>query len=172
MALVLTRGRSRAAQAQETQAKVAQTQKATEKIESYLAIDPDESGSRVRADQTGGPQAGGRPAGPDQARSAARSPRTWGFSFPPIRIRDQLRLEPNQYLVKIKGVETGRGEVMPGYCLAIDNGTAVGSLPGVETREPAFGLKAYWITDENRGLRRTAQLHGGAGLLGAGDPPD
>ena len=149
VAYLLTRGRTRAAQAQETQAKVAQTQKTTEKIESFLAIDPMSLEVGYGLIKLVDRKQGGDLL--DRISSIRRQiAQDLGLLVPPIRIRDQLRLEPNQYVVKIKGVETGRGEIMPGYCLAIDNGAASGSLPGVETREPAFGLKAYWITDQNK----------------------
>ena len=73
-----------------------------------------------------------------------------GIVVPPIRVRDHLRLEPNQYLVKLRGVEVARGECMPGYLLAINNGMVGSPLPGIETTEPAFGLPALWISEEQR----------------------
>jgi flagellar biosynthesis protein FlhA len=149
MALVLTRGRTKAAAVQETQAKAAQTQKSSEKIESFLAIDPMSLEVGYGLIKLVDRKQGGDLL--DRISSIRRQiAQDLGLLVPPIRIRDQLRLEPNQYVVKIKGVEAGRGEVMPGYSLAIDNGAASGSLPGIETREPAFGLKAYWIVEEHK----------------------
>ncbi len=71
-----------------------------------------------------------------------------GIVVPPIRVRDHLRLEPNQYVVKVRGVEVARGECMPGYLLAINNGMVTAPIAGIETLEPAFGLPALWISEE------------------------
>jgi len=71
-----------------------------------------------------------------------------GFILPPIRIRDNMQLGPNEYRVKIKGAVVARGEAMPGKLMAMDSGIATGPLPagsGVATKEPAFGLDAWWI---------------------------
>ncbi len=73
-----------------------------------------------------------------------------GIIVPPIRVRDHLRLEPNQYLIKLKGVEVARGECMPGYLLAIDNGMVSSPIVGIDTREPAFGLPALWIAENQK----------------------
>jgi flagellar biosynthesis protein FlhA len=73
-----------------------------------------------------------------------------GIIVPPIRVRDHLRLEPNRYTVKLKGVQVATGEAMPGYFLAIDNGTVSDPMVGHETTEPAFGLPALWISDSQR----------------------
>lgn len=69
-----------------------------------------------------------------------------GIIVPPIRIRDNIQLKSSEYVVKIKGVEVGRGELMSGCYLAMDPGTVSRKIHGVETREPAFGLPALWIT--------------------------
>ncbi len=73
-----------------------------------------------------------------------------GIIVPPIRVRDHLKLEPNQYVIKLRGVQVARGECMPGYLLAIDNGMVGGPVPGIETTEPAFGLPARWIAEEQK----------------------
>ncbi|NLX13229.1 MAG: flagellar biosynthesis protein FlhA [Phycisphaerales bacterium] len=73
-----------------------------------------------------------------------------GIIVPPIRVRDHLKLEPNQYVIKLRGVQVARGECMPGYLLAIDNGMVGGSVAGIETTEPAFGLPARWIAEEQK----------------------
>ncbi len=77
-----------------------------------------------------------------------------GVIVPPIRIRDNMQLEPNRYRVKIRGMDVADGEIMPGQLLAIDSGLATEPAGGAETVDPAFGLKAYWI-DEN--VRATAE---------------
>ena len=70
---------------------------------------------------------------------------------PPIRIRDNMQLAPNQYLIKIRGAEIARAEAYPGQFLAMDTGVASGKIEGLETTEPAFGLPAVWISSAARG---------------------
>jgi flagellar biosynthesis protein FlhA len=68
-----------------------------------------------------------------------------GLVMPPVRIRDNMQLGPNEYHIKIRGNAVGRGSVYPGQYLAMDSGLAGEGLPGTKTREPAFGLEAVWI---------------------------
>lgn len=68
-----------------------------------------------------------------------------GFILPPVRIRDNMQLGPNEYRVKIKGAVIATGETMPGKMLAMDSGIASGRIEGQPTKEPAFGLDAWWI---------------------------
>ncbi len=73
-----------------------------------------------------------------------------GVIVPPIRIRDNILLKPAQYVVRIKGVEIGQGELMTGCYLAMDPGTVSRRINGIQTREPAFGLPALWITETQK----------------------
>jgi flagellar biosynthesis protein FlhA len=73
-----------------------------------------------------------------------------GIILPAIRIRDNMQLSPNQYIIKIKGVEVAGGELMPHYYLAMDAGTVTEKISGISTKEPAFGLPALWISAEQR----------------------
>lgn len=73
-----------------------------------------------------------------------------GIILPPIRIRDNMQLAPNQYVIKIKGVEVGGGELMPSHYLAMDAGGVTEKVEGISTREPAFGLPAVWISENQR----------------------
>lgn len=73
-----------------------------------------------------------------------------GIVLPPIRIRDNMQLSPNQYLIKIKGVEVGEGELLTDNYLAMDAGAVVEKIDGIPTKEPAFGLPALWITENQR----------------------
>ncbi len=73
-----------------------------------------------------------------------------GFILPPVRIRDNMQLSPNEYRIKIKSAIIGRGETIPGKLLAMDAGIATAPIPGgaaaaLPTKEPAFGLDAWWI---------------------------
>jgi flagellar biosynthesis protein FlhA len=80
-----------------------------------------------------------------------------GFLAPPVHIRDNLELKPTAYRITLKGVEVGSGEAMNGQFLAIDPGMASGTLPGLVTTDPAFGLPAVWI---DAGLKDDAQSMG------------
>jgi flagellar biosynthesis protein FlhA len=73
-----------------------------------------------------------------------------GLVVPPVRIRDNANVEPNQYAVLLRGQEIARGTIVPDQLLAIDSGLASEPLGGVDTREPAFGLKAWWIPPDQR----------------------
>ena len=73
-----------------------------------------------------------------------------GIIVPPIRIRDNIQLGANDYVIKIRGVEITNGEVMIGQFLAMNPGTATEKLEGKETIEPAFGLPAYWISETQK----------------------
>jgi len=74
-----------------------------------------------------------------------------GIIVPPVRIRDNIQLGPNDYAIKIKGQTVARGETYPEQFLAMDNGATAGAIPGAhQTIEPAFGLPAYWITEPQR----------------------
>jgi len=73
-----------------------------------------------------------------------------GILVPPIRIRDNIQLKPNEYLIKIRGDEVARGELMIGRYMALNPGTAEEEVEGIETTEPAFGLEAKWISESQR----------------------
>lgn len=76
---------------------------------------------------------------------------TMGFVVPPIHIRDNLQLRPNEYAIMLKGVEVAKADVLPGHLLAIDPGTGQkGVVQGIATKEPAFGLPALWIPEAGR----------------------
>jgi flagellar biosynthesis protein FlhA len=80
-----------------------------------------------------------------------------GFVMPSVRILDNMQLQANQYVIRIKEVEAGRGEVMPGHFMVMDpNGQQI-DLPGVHGTEPTFGLPATWI---DASLREQAQFKG------------
>ncbi len=80
-----------------------------------------------------------------------------GFLAPPVHIRDNLELKPSAYRITLKGVEVGNGEAFNGQYLAINPGMASGTLPGLVTTDPAFGLPATWV---DAGMRDEAQSMG------------
>ena len=73
-----------------------------------------------------------------------------GILIPPIRIRDNIQLKPNEYVIMIKGVDTARGELMLGRYLALNPGIADKEVEGTRVIEPAFGLPAVWINEKER----------------------
>lgn len=74
-----------------------------------------------------------------------------GIVIPVIRIRDNLRLTPQAYRVKIRGEEVAKGELMMDRFLAIPSGEVDKSIRGIQTVEPAFGLPAFWISETEKG---------------------
>ncbi|MFZ4574079.1 MAG: flagellar biosynthesis protein FlhA [Phycisphaerales bacterium] len=68
-----------------------------------------------------------------------------GLVMPPVRIRDNLQLGSDEYRIKIRGNPIATGQTRPGMMLAMDSGIASGPVDGEPTREPAFGLAAWWI---------------------------
>jgi flagellar biosynthesis protein FlhA len=75
-----------------------------------------------------------------------------GILVPAIRIRDDIRLPANEYVIKLRGAEIARGEVMPRFLLALDTGRVVspGSIDGIDTLDPSFGMPARWIATSRR----------------------
>lgn len=73
-----------------------------------------------------------------------------GIILPPVRVRDNLNLEPEEYVIKIRGNEVGRNTLQPGMLLAMNPGTATGEISGIHVTEPVFGLPAVWISYAER----------------------
>jgi len=80
-----------------------------------------------------------------------------GLVIPVVRIRDNIQLNPNEYRIKIKGNEVGRGEVLLDHYLAMSPGEEDPGIEGIDTVEPAFGIKAKWITEE---MKSRAEMSG------------
>ncbi len=74
----------------------------------------------------------------------------WGIILPSVRIKDNLELKPGGYSIKLKGLEIAKGELMPDHMMAMDPGTVIEQMEGIETKEPVFGLPAIWITDDRK----------------------
>lgn len=75
---------------------------------------------------------------------------TSGFIVPPVHIKDNLQLNPNQYTISLKGAVVASAEMMPGSYMAMDPGLVTETVKGLPTREPAFDLPALWITEDKR----------------------
>jgi len=80
-----------------------------------------------------------------------------GIIVPPLHIKDNLNLKPNEYVFLIKGIEVARYETMPNKLLAMNPGNVTENIPGIVTKEPAFNLPALWIDE---GLKQKAQMAG------------
>ncbi|EFP6608179.1 flagellar biosynthesis protein FlhA [Campylobacter jejuni] len=94
----------------------------------------------------------------ERIRSMRRSiAESLGFLMPKIRIRDNLRLKPNEYSFKLKGVSIASAEIYPDKYLAMDSGFITEEIEGIATKEPAFNSDALWI-DAN--LKDEATLNG------------
>ena len=78
-----------------------------------------------------------------------------GFLVQPVHIRDNLDLQPNVYRLSLLGVPMGEAEVQPGRDLAINPGTVYGEVVGTPTKDPAFGLDAFWIEPAQRDHAQT-----------------
>ena len=78
-----------------------------------------------------------------------------GYLVQPVRIRDSLTLDPDSYRILVNGVVRAKGEVKAGQELAISPGQVYGSLDGIPTKDPAFGLDAVWIDPSQRDYART-----------------
>ena len=80
-----------------------------------------------------------------------------GFVIPSIRFHDSSALGTNQYVVKIKGEEVARGEILVDYYLALEPANPTGEIDGIETVEPAYGIPSRWILPENKEM---AEIYG------------
>jgi flagellar biosynthesis protein FlhA len=130
--------------------------KAPEKVEDYLHVDPMELeigyGLIPLVDSTQGGDL------LDRITLIRRQlAQELGIIIPPIRIRDNIQLKPNEYRIKIRTFMVGKGELMSGAYLAMDPGTVTKKIRGIETTEPAFGLPALWITESQK---ESAELAG------------
>lgn len=80
-----------------------------------------------------------------------------GFVIPSIRLRDASMLGTNQYVIKIRGEEVARGEILLDYYLALEPSSPAGEIEGIETIEPAYGIPSRWILPENKEM---AEIYG------------
>lgn len=80
-----------------------------------------------------------------------------GFVFPSIRLHDAASLGTNEYVIRIRGEEVARGEILVDYYLALEPANPLGEIDGIETIEPAYGIPSRWILPENREM---AEVYG------------
>ncbi|MBW8270704.1 flagellar biosynthesis protein FlhA [Caldovatus aquaticus] len=112
--------------------------------------------------------AGEAPRLTEQIRGLRRSiAQEMGFVLPAVRIQDNLQLDPDTYVIRVKEIEAGRGRLRPPLHLAIDPAGGVPPLPGERVTEPTFGLPALWIEESRRdeALARGCTVVDAAGVL-------
>ena len=80
-----------------------------------------------------------------------------GMVVPSVRLRDNGYLNPNEYVISIKGEEVAKGEILSEYYLALDPGNLTGEVDGIETIEPAYGIPSRWIKEDKKEL---AEMYG------------
>mgnify|MGYP004657086677 FL=1 len=73
-----------------------------------------------------------------------------GMVFPSIRMRDNQHINPNQYVIKIKGEVVAQNEILVDHYLALDSGNVTKEIDGIDTIEPAFGIPAKWISEDKK----------------------
>ncbi len=155
MSRMLTQAETRKKSLDETQAKE-QKKPTEERIEDYLAVDPMEVEVGVGLIRLADPKRGGDLLERIQ-RVRQGIAAEIGVIMPKIRIRDNMRLDPNEYRIKIADMPVAQDRLEPGYLLAIDSGMTTGKVDGIDTKDPAFGTDAKWILPS---LQENAELLG------------
>ncbi len=143
LALLLTRRQNEAA-ALEVQQAAAPAKPRDERVEDYLAVDPMEIEIGSSLIRLADPKRGGDLLERIQRARQAMAGEI-GLIMPKVRIRDNLRLGPRHYRIKIADLPVAEGELQPAMLLAVDAGHSSGNISGLATREPAFGMPATWI---------------------------
>jgi flagellar biosynthesis protein FlhA len=73
-----------------------------------------------------------------------------GVVFPSVHMQHNAEINPNQYVIKLKGEDVARGEILADHYLALDNGDVTAPVDGIDTIEPAFGIPARWISEDKK----------------------
>ena len=156
LALMLSGRQQKEREETERATKAEEEKPPEERVEDYLSVDPMEFSIGVGLIRLADPKRGGdlleRIKGVRQMVA-----QDIGIVMPKVRIRDDMRLEQNQYCLKIADMPVADGLVYPEMLLAMDSGVTTGKVPGIETREPAFNTPATWIDPTTRSQ---AELHG------------
>ncbi len=133
----------------EAEAAAAPAEKKDEKVESYLQVDPIEVEIGYGLISMVDEEAGG-----DLFQRITNLRKQialeLGLIVPPIRVRDNLQLQPSHYVVKIRGVQVASGELYMDRYLAMSPSMKEGDLPGIVVTDPTFGLSAVWIEKSQR----------------------
>lgn len=149
LAISIQRRRKEEVAASDAKAKAAEKKPPDERIEDYLNVDPMEIEIGVGLIRLADPKRGGDLLERVQ-RVRQNVAADVGILMPKVRIRDNMRLEQNTYRIKVGDCPVAEATVNPAMMLAIDSGMTTGKMPGVATREPAFGTAAVWIEPGQR----------------------
>lgn len=115
------------------------------RVEDFLAVDPMEIELGVGLIRLADPARGGDLL--DRVQKVRHNiAGEVGLVMPKVRIRDNMRLEQNEYRIKIADMPVAQAAIEPGLLLAIDSGLTTGTVDGIQTKDPAFGSEALWIT--------------------------
>jgi flagellar biosynthesis protein FlhA len=156
LAVTLHRRSTRAVVQEQAQKQAEAAKKQEERVEDYLSVDPMEVEIGVGLIRLADPKRGGDLLERVQ-RVRQNVAADIGVILPKVRIRDNMRLEQNQYRIKIADVPVAEGVLYPHLLLAIDSRMTRGKVPGIATQEPAFGTSALWIEP---GVRDQAEMLG------------
>jgi flagellar biosynthesis protein FlhA len=156
LALTITRRENRAAAAIKAKKQAEATKHPEERVEDFLAVDPMELEIGVGLIRLADPKRGGDLLERIQ-RVRQNIAADIGIILPKVRIRDNMRLEQNQYRIKIADVVVSDGILYPGMYLAIDSRMTTGKVQGISAKDPAFGTPATWIDE---GSREQAEMYG------------
>jgi flagellar biosynthesis protein FlhA len=150
LSVILSRREQTAASQVAAKSKTEATKKAPEeRIEDYLTVDPMEVEIGVGLIRLADPKRGGDLLERIQ-RVRQNIASDMGLIMPKVRIRDNMRLEQNQYRVKIADIPVAEGVAQPNMLLAMESGATSGRVKGIATREPAFNTPAVWIESVSR----------------------
>ena len=156
MATSLSRQKTRANRAADAKRQAESTKAPEGRVEDYLAVDPMEVEIGVGLIRLADPRRGGDLLERIQ-RVRQNVASDLGIILPKVRIRDNMRLEQNQYRIKIADMAVAEGLVHPGKFLAMDSGMTTGKVSGMAAKDPAFGTPAVWI---EAGGRDQAEMFG------------
>jgi flagellar biosynthesis protein FlhA len=145
---------TKAGEAAKQQAQAAKPKE--ERVEDFLAIDPMEVEIGVGLIRLADPKRGGDLLERIQ-RVRQHVAADIGIILPKVRIRDNMRLAQNQYRIKVADMPVAEGTIYPTHFLAMDSGMTNGKIPGIATKDPAFGTPAVWI---EHGVRDRAEMQG------------
>ena len=156
MATSMTRRGTRAKAAGDAEKSAEAAKPAEQRVEDYLSVDPMEVEIGVGLIRLADPRRGGDLLERIQ-RVRQNVASEIGIILPKVRIRDNMRIDQNQYRIKIADMVVAEGTVHGGKFLAMDAGTTSGKVPGIATRDPAFGTPAVWI---EASVRDQAEMFG------------
>ncbi len=156
LALTLNRRTLQAKATEDAKQKAETAKPPAERVEDYLLVDPMEVEIGVGLIRLADPNRGG-----DLLERIHRIRQNVaadiGIILPKVRVRDNFRLDQQEYRIKIADQPVANALIQPGMLLAMDSGMTTGQIPGIPTRDPAFGSPALWIQP---GLREQAEMSG------------